>query len=77
MPSKFPGELPPIYNRERKALDEICVTKNIEIVKCTAFLPMIVGNYNVKSEENGVNEISSKEVAQSAKENNMGRYSKR
>ena len=32
---KFPGPLPPTYNnRGKKALDEIFVTKNVEIVKC-------------------------------------------
>ena len=32
--SKYPGELPPTYNRGKKALDEIFVTENVEVVKC-------------------------------------------
>ena len=32
--AKFPGELPPTYNRGSKALDEIFFTENVKINKC-------------------------------------------
>ena len=32
--TKHPGQLPPTYNRGKKALDEIFVTEDVEIVKC-------------------------------------------